>query len=1133
MKLLTTLRTYKNHWFSILRNDERYTQHAMVFLVLLAISGGIWFIGPHLTYQGHAFLAQPEKRLYTILAVYLLWILKTLIMDIAFPSILQGKDPETRRHLNALIKRFRGAMSFMKEKNLTQQDIQWQILIGPAKAGKTALLAHSRVPFILQRHFKPALPEHFQATENCDWWLTRQGGLMDVPSRYLIPQQTQGKRNLHALLWSCFLSLIKRQGSKKNINGITMALPIVEWVDQPIGETLSTLAKLLARRVNDIEAAVGKKLPCNIVITKCDLIPGFNEFFAESSDDDITQAWGITLPRASNQDEFEQHYINRFNALIKKLNQQLIWRLHHERNPMARPYIKDFPLQMEKIKDFLSEFCKELNSHQRRASQPVYIHGIYLTSALQAKPEPESAAHVDINQEARSIQIFAGPTNKSRAYFIKQLITENLFPSKEASVPLPINKSYARYAVYAASASAIIVTSLLLGRDFRIGMEKTQHIKNNLMAYNQVLQQFHNPDDSMLKTLVLLDTLQKAVEAEAPKNIWQRVMNYYSDKSQQNAERVYRHALQAFLMPEIKNYLGDYLTNPINKDIDSLYSVLKAYLMLGDASHFDPAYVSQVLTGILPEQFNATSSLVQHFEAASAYYQPQNLNASLISETRKYLSSLRGVQIGYTILKTLDSNTHNSPVLSNDNPSTSTVFNVGQQPITVMFTGKNFMNVYDKEIQIAAQEASVGNWILGKDFKPSSNPTYAAELTEELRNEYIRKYVDTWETALENIRLDRPHDLQQADAMIVSLTSYDSPLIKLLNIIHENTYFSPVAGASPKLQTLGQLVSKDTNTQQAIFSLLENLQALHEYLQPVLSAEDPKQAAFKLISERMQHQGTPDPLTRLHMAADQSPMPVKAWINQLSNDTWRFLLRSAMQHMDTSWAEQVLAPYQSNIANRYPFNQDATDEVAMKKFTHFFGKPGVITSFYNQYLTPFIDTSKPEWQWKKLDGQPLPFSPNVLKEIQQAMQIHHAFFPNGDDNVYIPFALQQQKLASNVQSVKVSMNNKVIVDSRNKQGGSPYVMAWPHDMDGKYSSIELTLSGKKPIAMDFPGTWGWFRLVNQTLASMRSNKEVVLNFSKDTDGVQYLLSTQSKTNPFLALNLNRFTLERSLTTMDA
>lgn len=1118
-----------------LRHNKLYLNTLLSLALLAALGAAIWFYGPDVSFHQHSPLVQPEKRLYALIALSLLWLLKFLLidMDISNPHL---RDAEVRKHIEALINRFRGASEFMKKTTITRdgkvislQQLPCFILIGAAGAGKTAMLAHSRIPFILQRHFIPSVPEHFEPSENCDWWLTREGGMIDVPSKYLFgsTNNKNEKKGLHRWLWKCFLSQIKKHGGKKQIAGIALAIPFAEIMEQDDPEKLSTLILVLAKHIRSIEQSLQKKLPCHIIITKADLLPGFNEFFAESSEDETGQVWGIKLQPCHEIDETTQQFTRRFNALIKKLNEQLLWRLHHERNPMARPQIKDFPLEMEKLKSAVLKFITQLNNPR--------IQSVYLTSAIQVKPEPETIViENDVNYDHRAVQVFQDPAAKSRAYFIKQLMAEALFPKREVVIPIQQGRNIKHYTAYAASVLTITAACVILGRDFNVGLQKTQQIQTNIVAYRNILRQFQNPNESMMKTLVLLESLQKSTEAEENKNIFSRLLTYYSDKTQKNAAIVYQHALQAFLMPEVRNYLADFLTRPVNQEPENIYRALKAYLMLGDTSAFDAGYVRDTLTSILPEKFTGTPILLHHFDVAAQQFQPVPLNEKTIINTRKYLLALRGVQLGYIILKSFDSNTQNSDVLLNNNTEENLLFSKSamEEPISAMFTGRYFMTVFERQTQMAAHEAATGNWVLGTGYHVSANPTYTAELTEALRMEYVKNYTNTWENAIERIRLQKPNDLQQADAMITSLTSYDSPLIKLLNIVHENTYFAPVSTNSIKLQAIGQMVDKNNASKAELYALLSNLQGLHDYVQPVLNAENPRKAAYDLIAERMHHQGEPDPITKLRLAADQSPTPIKSWINQLSNDTWHFLLKNAMRYMDTSWAEDVAAPFQSQIANRYPFATDATDEVPLKKFVSFFGKPGNIVSYYNNFLAPFVDTSKAEWAWKQLDGQPLPFSPDVLHQIQQALSIHHAFFPNDDDNLSVPFELRQHKLAAKLNRVKFNINNKVIVD-KPASTSSPYVIAWPHDVDGNLTSVEVSLADKKTQLTEFAGAWGWFKLVNKSYVSAPSKQEIMLNFSEKASPAEYLLSTQNKQNPFLALNMNKFNLATQLTTMDS
>lgn len=1046
----------------------------------------------------------------------------------------QHADPEVQSQLNHMIRRFRGALKFIRKTTINQQgkpmqlkDLPWLLMVGPANSGKTALLANAQVPYILQKNFAPAASQHFEPSEHVDWWATRYAGMIDVPSKYLFDNENEASREQY---WHFFLSLIKKQNIKKDISGIAITLPLPEIMRQNNSESFHNMLDTLRQRINEVQATLEKPLPCYLVITKCDLLAGFHEFFADTSDDELAQHWGIMLNPSRDSEPVEQLFDAGFNGLIHKLNQQLLSRLHQERNPIARPYIKNFPLQVERLKAFIAETIQQLN----RGSQPLILRGVYLTSALQQKTEvAQPAAKALVSNTQNGLQIFKEPAAKSRSYFIKQFILRGMLPAVESPVAAaPVSKRK-QYALYAVSASAIILTAFLLGRDFKIGMEQTYQIQTNLNDYHHVLQQFHNPNESMLKTLALLETLQKSKSAGNRKSFVKKVLTYYSDKSQKNAAIVYHNALSAFLIPEIRNYFADYLVNPINKDAESIYSVFKAYLMLGDISHLNAEYVRMILTGILPKSFGHTKELLFHFDAALENYQPIQLDNTTISNTRKYLLSLRGSQLGNIILKSMDKNTQNSDALLGDNVKTNALFTTSDTiKIPAMFTSKNFVNVFEQEIQIAALEAATGNWILGTGFLLNTKPNYATEVAEEMRSEYVKKYADTWETALANTKIEAPRDLEQADAIIVSMTSYDSPLLRILNNIHENTFFEPVTTASPKLFSIGQLIDRNNTSKQELMQILTHLEALHEYLQPVLSAEDPKKAAYLLINNRMRHQGSIDPITKLRMASDHAPMPLKGWINQLTNDTWRFLLKDAMHYLDTSWNEKVSKRFETHIAHRYPFSDNSVNEVSYQKFIRFFGKPGIITAFYNDYLSTFVDTSKPQWEWKKLNGQDLPFSADGLAKIQQAMNIHQAFFPNDDDKLFVPFALQQKMLAKNIKFITLNINSKIIVD-KHSGNGSYYVLNWPYNLDAKYSSVALTMAGNKTSQLDFPGSWGWFKLVSQTFESARSDNQIILNFSQDKYPAKYLLSTIGKQNPFTSLNMNRFNLPEQLTTNQA
>ncbi|VVC76675.1 hypothetical protein AQUSIP_19990 [Aquicella siphonis] len=1109
--------------------------------VLCLTAEMIWLAGPYLAWENYAPLAQPEKRIYIILFIFLAWLLKFLIIDLDAPNPFQYKNTAIRNKLIDLQNRFKGAVQFLNKTNVTKHgklvnlsDLPWYLFIGPSQAGKTTLLATSDIHFILQRQFQNQDLQNMSPSESCDWWVTRDASIIDVPGKYLSVSQAGGSpdagRQSHVLLWQFFLRMIRKQRGKNGINGIIIALPAPEIMKLNDTKQYHAVLRELFQQIHSIQKQFPQPMPCQIIITKCDLLTGFKEFFAESSKEELTQAWGITLSSSRHDEKITELFSVRFNALIKKINQQLLFRLHQERNPMARPYIKDFPLQVERLKEFMTDFMKKI-SHVHRQLQ---VQGVYLTSAIQPAAESDDKI-VDqtVNTSARAVQIFKEPSPSSRAYFVKQFLAHGLGNAHMEQAPQRRKTEWKRRSAYAVSIIAIAAAGALLGKNFQQGVRQTYALQKNLSDYQLKMAQLHDPDEHLDETVKMLDSLHQSTDQSRFKLDLSYLLSFYTHKSQQKANAVYQHALATIFIPEIRNYFEEYLQIPINKDADDVYAVLKAYLMMGDATYFNPEHISTTLLKILPKsmQKNEMSQLSDHLQTAlGSAWSPSPLNTKTIQGTRKYLITLPSLKLSYIILKNLDSNYAASEINIGTNTGDNQIFTLQQisNQIPAMFTAKSFASIISQESILAAQEATAGNWVLGHSPEINKNLALATPLIEQLRTTYINNYVDVWESLLANIHLASPSDLGQTDAMIVNLISNDSPLLQLLQTLHDNTYFEPIVSSSPKLQNLGLLVEKNTASQNLLYEIFAGLQSLHHYLQAVLGAENEKKAAFDAVSSRMLSRGTPDAITQLRIIAEKSPEPVKFWLAQIANDSWTFLMQDAGKYLDTSWQNKVMHFYRTDIANRYPFSTTTDQEVEVSQFARFFGKSGVVLSFYNQYLQPFVDTSTQDWHWKKIDGNTLPFSEDTLRQIQHAMRIHRTFFPNGDNQIHVQFDLQPYKFGKLVKTVKLNINNKQFVDNSDNLKNT-HSIAWPAESRRNMTSIQLILTNNETITRKYPGSWGWFKLINQSFENMISKKELLINLSLNEHTAKYILSTEGQNNPFLSLNLRHFRLPQQLT----
>lgn len=1106
-------------------NHEFYNSVASTLIITSVIALIVWFIGPILAFENHAYFLAPEKRIYVIVSLFLLAFLKFLLIDFE-KSYFYFKDANVRKKMEHLQIRLHGALQFIKKtkinshgQSLKLKNLPWYLLIGPKNAGKTSLLAKADIHYILKRKFSETQQKPTQSVHP-DWWITRELTLIDIPSHYLaadtIDQQSK-KMNL----WQFFLRMVKHQRGAQAIDGVIVALPLPEFLSAGKAKICDQEIKTIISKLQELQDYFKKPLPLYFVITKCDLLSGFATFFAECSKEELNQAWGITLPKEATSKHFDDH----FNALIKRLNQQLIWRLHQERNPMLRPAIKDFPLQIERLKHLLEDVFNEF----QQADLLFNIHSIHLTSSLQAVAAQNSAILEEVNNSQRGITVLNNPKEHTRPYFLKQLLLHGL-QTQTTNHKSKNTFLWKKRFAYLVSILMISTAVILFGKDFEQGIKQAYAIQNYLNDYQISIQQNQNSEEHLAFANQLLNSLANIANKKTFLFSPTSLLTFYSTKSQEKAQQVYTAALKDILMPEVANLFADQLKNPVNKNIDYVYAVLKSYLMFIEPKILDKDFLLLNMEQALQKSFdeNQCAQLKQHVLKAFNYIIPQTADDLLISKTRQYLLATNSTQLAYAILKNLHQNNTPQKIQLASTQSTKVfAHNEFINEIPAMYTATAYTKIMTNDINVAAQETLYGNTVLGKPTNPASEANLA-NLIEELKALYINQYITQWEQLLNNLNLQEAQSLAQLDSMVETLLSNESPLLRLLHALRENTFFEPIASYSPKLQSLALLLNKESEGVDQLYKIFASLQNLHYFLQNILKTGDQKKAAYDALTQRMLNQQTPDAITELHMIAEKSPEPIKLWLNKIANSGLRWITKDAGQYIDISWQEHVFKLYEMQIANRYPFNERSSQEVNLEHFVAFFGNPGLLVNFYQQYLQPFVEIKDGKWQWKAVGPYKLAFASTALKQIQQAFAIHHAFFPNADNKLFVQFNIQPQALDKNIRQVTFNINGKIFTDL-NTAEKSHHLLTWPTPGQEKSASVELTFANAQKLNHEFPGEWGWFRMVKQAFESTPTKKQLVINLSQDKLA-KYLVYTEGQNNPFIHLNLQEFSLPSHLYT---
>jgi len=304
---------------------KRLTLHHNLSLIFLgALSLAIWFGAPFIVIAHHFPFQDPAQRLYLITTLFLIWALKICLFN-AQPQATMILSPENFKKLQLLRSRFKGAIQFLKKNLIHRQDkdihlsqLPWYLLIGPQGAGKTTLLANANINYVLAKQFKQENLKRLNPSDNCDWWVTRDLVMVDVPSYFIFEDKTD-KTPPARFLWKNVLGLIQKFRKKNALNGVIVALNLHELLKPENQHKKESMLTGLRGSLLQIKNKFKESIPLYWVITKCDLIPGFTEFFGDGGSDELAQTWGITIPPLDESEKLVDVFSHRFNALIKRL----------------------------------------------------------------------------------------------------------------------------------------------------------------------------------------------------------------------------------------------------------------------------------------------------------------------------------------------------------------------------------------------------------------------------------------------------------------------------------------------------------------------------------------------------------------------------------------------------------------------------------------------------------------------------------------------------------------------------------------------------------------------------------------------------------------------------------------------
>ncbi len=1171
---------------------------SLLGVILLSLI--LWFEGPLLAFNGSEPFASEGVRWTFIIIFFAIWVIyfiwKMVAARIANARLMKGvageDQPapapvpgakESAAELDALGKRLQEAMAVLKKAKLGGKQgglyqLPWYMFVGAPGTGKTTALVQSGLKFPLAESMGKAAIGGVGGTRNCDWWFTDEAVLLDTAGRYTTQDSYT---EVDKAAWGGFLQLLRKHRRRRPVNGVIIALSVADLLQQ--SETARQAQALAIReRIKELHERLGIRFPIYVMVTKCDLLAGFVEFFDNLGREERAQVWGMTFPLAdANQvDSALAAFPEEFQLLDQQLQARVLNRVQQERDLHRRALIYSFPQQFAGLSDVLGRFLNEV-FQSSRYEEKALLRGVYFSSGTQEGSPIDRVMGAMAAAFGLDRQVLPPNAASGRSYFITSLLRDVIFPEANlAGVNLALERKR-RWLQWGASI-AIVVLFLLLSAGLLTSYFRNQsyvaEVSQKVADINKLAAALP-AQGSELQTLPLLNAIRELPGGYAQRDqgapLLMRFGLYQGDKLGAGAQAVYQKMLRETLLPRIINRMEEQLRRDSANNADFLYETLRVYLMLGDAKHFDAASVGVWLDYYWSRNLKDASdtqkqALSDHVQALLEQYnqgadEPPRLNATLISDTRLTLARMPIQQRVYNRLKR-ELSRSKLPEFSAANAGGRDAPQVfvrrSGEPLTRGISGMFSVAGYGKFLEQNEQaitDVAKDSWVLAQQEQVAG-----AGSTEQIKAAilqlYFNDYIAQWDGLLADVGIAPFSTLDQGARITNILSGTDSPLRKfLLAAARETT----LEGAKNKLSTAsvsdavkGKLDSYKKKLESAIGSGADDAPAPVKALNPVdahfedlhkmagagaggaapaAGAPVPLDAVLAMLKDvatyldaagAAKRTGTPPPagdaLSKLKREADGKPAPLAVMLKNIDSSGAGLTSGSERERLNSLWVGSGGQFCRDAIAGRYPLVRSAAKEVTADDFGKFFAPGGLVDDFFQKNLLQYVDMGGGQWRWRTTaNNASLGISQDVLNEFQRAARIRDAFFGAGGRQASMRFDLKPVSVDAGLSKLTLDIDGQQLAYAPNSAPRATSFQLPSGKGSGQVHLEAAPAGARSDLRTD--GNWAWFHMMDKgTVEPTAQGERYKLSFDLDGKKAVFELTASSVINPFKRETLEQF-----------
>ncbi|MFV1983386.1 MAG: ImcF-related family protein, partial [Thiohalomonadales bacterium] len=635
----------------------------------------------------------------------------------------------------------------------------------------------------------------------------------------------------------------------------------------------------------------------------------------------------------------------------------------------------------------------------------------------------------------------------------------------------------------------------------------------------------------------------------------------------------------------LKTYLM--LTNPVYIDVAEASPVLnknwKAIVKFNSK-----AETSKDLN-IIPEKYIKEMVLLyldhmQLPETNDLYASKWSKNKSLVKKAQLNLRTPPNAEVLYAQLK-------NKAYVELPKKSFKKLVNVSgnnylsnEMEIPGFYTNEGWETFVSHEIWELVNSASRGDWVLGTEIKALSeddksltqvDEALLVQLTRDMRYMYFRSYVSVWFKFIKEFRVKRFATISDAANKLLLLSRSDGPIGETFKMIGTNINLEEINWDKNGKRIITTLSVEDKAKKKVIqkvyvkeldrpfhdmrrFTDPGDKRTVSELMNQYLAGLAGLQAEMERIraSSEMERESEIFASSILGGTGGKNEM-YKSWVTTTGllngnevrtrrtlqlflmdsiQNSWKIIMRVAMKEVQYKWENMVVREFEDRIRGKFPFSNNGPDAPLDDVAEFFRPKDGILWSFVNNDLAPYLVKRTSSWKERNWLGIGPNFNESFFAILKKGHSISSGLFRRGNDEPNLTFSLYPIPI-SGLDEIIMETNGQSF---RYRMGPQEWKnFKWPGDSEQSGARI-VGISDKRNVRAEIEevGVWGVFHLFRKAKMTRERGTQyntvwTIDSFNSKPVKIHFKLKADKFNNLFRPGVLSSFALPKKLSSSNS